>query len=512
MEDDISQISHISENICLTSSEDQEDEEKLPDQKTTYYLYFTVFSLLLGPFMNGFNTGILNIPQSAIMNCEGNLEKYYIFPPCFRMSAPEWGLVVSVFQLGGFIAALRVSFFTQRWGMRKVLKFNNFIFIFGTLCLSLAPYILIFVLGRFCLGFASGNRIYFYLGTATAIIPQYVADISPIRSRGKLCSLTQLSISVGSLTGQILGLFFSYSPGWRILLSLAAVPAILQFILLGRENGEGYFCSFSIQESPIFLLSKEKFKEARKALFKLRQEYNEDEVNYLISYVNRKKHSSRIHKYNEITLRKLLFDPKFSRSLWTIISIHLAQQLCGINAINQYSTFIFEKLLGPDSNAREISVALGTVSIITNITSSYIVEHVGRKPLLLFSIFMTVIFLSGFVLAAELSWFVVGIIFLAAFRFFFGIGLGPITWIMVPEIIPVEATEAGTLLATSINWSGNFLVTLLFPYLNVIMGNFSLIPFAVTNFLCGLILLITLVETKGKSVAEIHKLMTEGKK
>jgi len=403
------------------------------------------------------------------------------------------------------VAALRVSSFTQQWGMRKVLKFNNLVFILGSLCLCLAPHVSLFIIGRFCLGVASG--------AATAIVPQYIADISPVKCRGRLCSLTQVSIAVGSLTGQVLGLFFSYTPGWRILLSLAAIPAFFQLVLLGKENGEGYFFSFAIQESPIYLLSIDKTDEALKCLHRLRQNKNvQDEFEYLSCYVNRKKTLSRVCNYQSITLKDLLVNPKFKRSLYTIISIHIAQQLCGVNAINQYSTSIFEKLLGQHSRAKEITVGLGTVAVLTNIASSYIVEHVGRRPLLLTSIFMTVFLLGGFILTIELSWFVVGITLLAAFRFFFGIGLGPITWMIVPEIIPVEATKSATLISITVNWTGNFLVTLLYPYLNSALGNYSLIPFTVINLVCGLILLGTLIETKGKSVAEIHKLMSgEGK-
>ncbi len=128
-----------------------------------------------------------------------------------------------------------------------------------------APNIAMFAIGRFLLGVGSG--------ISTAAVPLYMGELPPTRHRGTVGALHQLAIVVGILVSAVLGLFMSNYPGWRWMLGMTVVPALLQTLALP-------FCT----ETPRFLVSKGKIEQARMALQRLRGTLDvEDELNCILS-------------------------------------------------------------------------------------------------------------------------------------------------------------------------------------------------------------------------------------
>jgi hypothetical protein len=58
-----------------------------------------------------------------------------------------------------------------------------------------------------------------------------------------------------------------------------------------------------------------------------------------------------------------------------------------------------------------------------------------------------------------------------------------------------------------VNWLANFLVSLLFPEIAKLLGEFTFLPFAALTFLFAVITWFILPETKGKSVEEVTRLL-----
>lgn len=61
-------------------------------------------------------------------------------------------------------------------------------------------------------------------------------------------------------------------------------------------------------------------------------------------------------------------------------------------------------------------------------------------------------------------------------------------------------------LSSVVNWACNFLVGLLFPYMQAYLGPWSFAPFSALLILAFLFTLFVLPETHGKSVEDIQKL------
>ena len=88
----------------------------------------------------------------------------------------------------------------------------------------------------------------------------------------------------------------------------------------------------------------------------------------------------------------------------------------------------------------------------------------------------------------------------------FGLGLGPVTWLLPAELFPMKKRAAATGLATGVNWLANFAVGQAFlPCLAEPLGSFAFLPFA---FVLGLGLVFVhrcVPETRGKALEQIEK-------
>ena len=74
----------------------------------------------------------------------------------------------------------------------------------------------------------------FSAGLNTSLVPMYISEIAPLNLRGGLGTVNQLAVTVGLLTGQVLGVDYllGTDDGWPYLLGIAVFPSILQLLLL----------------------------------------------------------------------------------------------------------------------------------------------------------------------------------------------------------------------------------------------------------------------------------------
>jgi SP family myo-inositol transporter-like MFS transporter 13 len=83
-------------------------------------------------------------------------------------------------------------------------------------------------------------------------VPIYISEAAPPKVRGLLVSTTVLVITFGQFTAAcVCGAFSKHPVGWRYMLGLAGVPAVLQFI--------GFVF---MPESPRWLVSKGRLEES----------------------------------------------------------------------------------------------------------------------------------------------------------------------------------------------------------------------------------------------------------
>lgn len=125
------------------------------------------------------------------------------------------------------------------------------------------------------------------------------------------------------------------------------------------------------------------------------------------------------------------------------IAAQFFQQICGINLITYYATFVFENSLGFGPEMSRLLAALnGTEYFLASLIAIPLIERVGRRKLMLFGAFgmmSSMIILAGTSSTAtinefgapvlELTYGVVATVFLFGFNTFFAIGWLGMTWL-----------------------------------------------------------------------------------
>ncbi|KAJ3074232.1 hypothetical protein HDU98_011800 [Podochytrium sp. JEL0797] len=475
-------------------------------------LALCVATAALSAFTFGFHLGEVNQPRDAMSNCDPTDALLGLAANCIPMNDWEWGTFVSIFLLGGTLGGLSGGTLVANLGRRRLLFLNNIPFLLSSFLLATSASVTGLYAGRFVGGVAAG------LGTVA--VPLYIAEVAPVKIRGSLGALNQLSIVIGVLVSQTLGVPLSTRESWRYLFAAGAVVPLIQCILLP-------FCV----ESPRWLTTHGLMADARKALIRLRSDSGasasqiEDE---LVSMGGQtvspqpgedvesglmdasesapltNNNSATTHQ-RQLSVLELFSVSALRRPLIACVGLQLAQQFSGINAAVFYSTTIFNKSYSPDV-AIKLSLLVSVVQLVTTLAASSLIEKLGRKSLLLTS--QSGMMCSAFVIFVanklDLSSALV-VVALMSFVGFFGIGLGAIPWLILPELIPGYAVNSASSFCSGVNWGSSWFVAFLLP---VVIGYLEYDVF----FLFGLFLLgFTLFtnsyvpETKGMSAEEVAR-------
>ncbi|MPC09483.1 Solute carrier family 2, facilitated glucose transporter member 3 [Portunus trituberculatus] len=178
----------------------------------------------------------------------------------------------------------------------------------------------------------------------------------------------------------------------------------------------------------------------------------------------------------------LLRSSTYRMPLLLTILANAAQQFSGVNAVFYYSTLIFRSAGLDQYQSQGASIGAGAINVIMSILAVPLVRHCRRRVLLLSSMVLCVLCQS--VLVGAL-WFLpsyswasyVAIFSLLAYVLVFGIGLGPIPFMIATELFPVGPRSVGIVVGGTTNWFTNMIVGLTFPVVQSEMAEFSFILF-----------------------------------
>ena len=162
-----------------------------------------------------------------------------------------------------------------------------------------------------------------------------------------------------------------------------------------------------------------------------------------------------------------LLAPRLRRPLIIGIGLAMFQQITGINTVIYFAPTIFQSA-GLSSAATSIlaTAGVGAVNVIMTIVSIRLIDRLGRRQLLFWSLggmAVTLFVLAGaFHVGAsgQLGW--VAVVSVAAYVGFFAIGLGPVFWLLIAEIFPLDLRGRAMSLATVANWGFNLIVSATF--------------------------------------------------
>jgi SP family galactose:H+ symporter-like MFS transporter len=386
--------------------------------------------IALGSFLFGFDTGIIS---GALL----------FIKRAFGLGAFEQGSVVSVLLLGAITGAILSGRVSDRFGRRPTLAALGVTFTVGVAIAALATGYWMVLLGRVVMGLGVGG--------VSAVVPTYLAEMSPAQIRGRMLTLNQLLITVGLLAAYVVNLVFAGSQNWRAMFWVGAVPALALAAGVLR-----------IPESPAWLLSKGRVGEAKAEIAAVAGEQGADQAVQLFRREDGMRPPAQARDQQRKGWR-VLESPHLRPALVVGITLATLQQFAGINTIIYYAPTIMQKTGLSASNSILYSVAIGVINLTMTVVSIRLIDRVGRRPLLMVSLagMLASLLLLGLSFVVGLS-SVITLICILLYIVAFAIGMGPVFWVLLGEIFPTRARAEGVAAGSSVNWLTNFAVSLVF--------------------------------------------------
>ncbi|XP_066993707.2 facilitated trehalose transporter Tret1 [Anabrus simplex] len=403
---------------------------------------------------------------------------------------------------GALLGALPAGHLADAWGRKTMLLILAVLFLVGWLIIAAAQQsVMLLYISRLLSGLACG--------AVTVIIPLYNEEIAEDDIRGALGTYLDLMLAVGILWSYVIGAFVSYV--WFSVIScLLPIFFFLAFVWM--------------PESPVYLLAKGEITKAEKSLLWLRgaasyKQYDlEAEIHEIQKLLSDSSSNVPGVKKSITTLTKeflasLTPGTPTSKACIAVFGLMMFMQLSGIDAILFYTVDIFQEA-GSSLSPVLSTVIAGIIQVVATYASSLLVDRFGRKPLLMVS--CAVMAASHAMLAVHLTvreygidvsdfgW--IPVLSVNLFLIAFAIGVGPIPWFMMAELLPLEAKRWGSGVAVCLNWTLSFVVTKWFDTLLDCMGStFTYTLFSVICFIMVLFVGFLVPETKGKSREEIQQ-------
>ncbi|KAG0705332.1 general substrate transporter [Suillus ampliporus] len=427
----------------------------------TKYGWLVCLWVLTVSFQYGYHTSALNQLQ-AVLTCkivDETAPVYYGLPTCIPMSDATFSVVTSIYTVGGFFGSLTANIVMDRYGRKGASRLSAVLAAVGSAVFGLSASVGPLILGRFLVGLAAGLGI--------CICPIYLSEIAPAKIKGSLGVLTQLAIVIGIMVTQGMGFYLATPRQWRLVLFISSGISIFQ-----------YFISPFVVESPSYLNRMGLVDQQKSAIRRLWGEIHgvshtdpeeRDGEEPLLPDGDSATERRSSGQQSALTIPQLFASTELRRPLLTIIVAMTSQQVSGVNAVLYYSNDILSKSL-PEL-ASYVSLAITIVNFFMTFPPIFLIERVGRRQLIQLSVAGAI--LSHLAVGYGLN---SGLVTLSSFAITtfimsFAFGLGPIPFVIIPEVAPPHAVSAISSVGLSLNWTANFIVGLIFLPLRNFLAN-----------------------------------------
>ncbi|KAE8582301.1 hypothetical protein XENTR_v10020069 [Xenopus tropicalis] len=476
----------------------REEEKKYVRTLKNKKMFLAAFSAVLGNFTFGY---ALVYTSPVIPALEKDDQGLHISPE-------EISWFGAVFALGACAGGVSSMVLNDRLGRKLSIMFSAVPSSLGFLLMGSAQHISMLLLGRILTGFAGGMT--------SSSIPVYISEISHSGVRGGLGACPQIMAVCGSLVLYALGLLLP----WRWLAVIGEVPVITMLLLL---------CF--MPDSPRFLISKGKDEKALKALAWLRGVNTEYQGEYERIKSNVLKKSSTL-SWTELS------NPYYYKPILIAVFMRFLQQMSGVSPILIYLETIFNRTKVILRGGYDAAL-VGAVRLLSVIISASVMDKAGRKILLFISSIL--MFASSLSMGLYIHFTVDGshnstnlttitnssadasepinyiqlipLVCIMLYIIGYAFGWGPITWLLMSEILPLKSRGVASGLCVLVSWITGFILTEAFiPAVNALSLE---TPFFFFTVVCVGALFFTyffVPETKGRSLEQIEAYFRTGRR
>jgi MFS transporter, SP family, galactose:H+ symporter len=456
--------------------------------KNTYVMLIAIMTAC-GGLLFGYDVGVIS---GALLFLGKN----------FSLTDQGQEVVTSAVLVGSFLGALGAGWYTRRFGGRSANMLAGAIFVVGAFASAASDSAETLTMSRLLVGIG--------IGITAVAAPLYVAEIAPPDRRGMMITLYQLFITIGIMVSYIVDL--AAAPHWRVMFGLGAVPGVVLAV------GMSFMPS-----SPRWLASRGRMAEAKKVLDRtLEPALAETALREIQADLDSQK--SQSHWWLAFRSRAA------RRALVITTTLAVFQQLIGINAIIYYAPRIFQKAGFVDEKAALwATLVVGLVNVVATFITIGMVDKTGRRKLLIWGLASqqasavtatTTATTPDASTSADvaspkdlpstpegsetLAWLtlVCVIVYIACFAF----SMGPLVWVLIGEMFPLQARCTGNAIACGGNYFANFIVGATFLSMLTAFGaSNTFLLFASMAMFALLFVLFFLPETAGRTLEEIER-------
>jgi len=340
-------------------------EQNAPESSINLFVYGLTISAGVSGLLFGYDTGVIS---STLVSINTDLSSRLL-------TSLDKGLITSSTSLFAFLASPAAGILADRYGRKRVILVADALFTLGALWQAVTSTVWGMIIGRSIVGLA--------IGGASLIVPMYIGELAPGHLRGRLVTVSIAFVTGGQVVAYSIGWLFSELPsGWRWMVGLGALPAVLQF-----------FALMFMPETPRWLVKAEYEDEARKVLRKVfgSTSRSVDHVlraikNELMEEEEAKQQVKSSHSSSCLgpALSSLLLHPPHARALTIACLLQGLQQLCGFNSLMYFSATIFSLLRFSSPTLTSMSIAV--TNFVFTLVAFYLIDRVGRRRMLLYTI------------------------------------------------------------------------------------------------------------------------------
>ncbi|KAJ5936359.1 general substrate transporter [Penicillium verhagenii] len=457
-----------------------------------WYQFLVCVFASLGSVLYGYDLGVIAeaIASPSLVNE-------------FNINTTESGAITAVFTGGAFFGSIFAGPLGDYSGRKITILVGSIVFLLGGGLQTGAPTVAFLYAGRAIAGLG--------VGILVMIVPIYQAELAHPDIRGRVTSLQQLMLGVGSLVASWIswGTYINFadtdSRQWRISLGIQMVPAVFLAALI-----------LLFPESPRWLIDHGRLDEGLQTLARLHSRGDINDPWVQTEYDQICNSIAHEHEAEAKSYTELFTDRSCFRRLFLACSVQAAAQMTGVSAIQYFSPTIFKQMGIATNDTLKYQGISSIIAIIAQFLCMLFIDRTGRRwPQILGNLGNCVFFIIPTILIAKFppgtthnnsaGW--AFIVMTWCYNFTFSATVGPLTWVICAEIFDTKTRSKGVSIATMVSFAFNTMIgQITAPAIANIGGWGFYVIFCVFNFTNAVFFWLVLPETTRLPLEDMNTL------